>query len=203
MRGLKRGTGISLSKLVLSAALACALPGTVTARDLGQRAPGAFDYYVLALSWEPGFCVTTTGHNAECRSPEGFVLHGLWPQMEGGDYPSNCNGPALTSDQRRQWGAIYADPSLIEHEWPKHGTCTGLPANAYFRLSSADVAAVTIPLAYRTNTLLRKSDIPAITSAFIASNPGMSQAGLRVNTRNGIVTEIDICMTKEGAFRAC
>jgi hypothetical protein len=69
-------------------------------------------------------------------------------------------------------------------------------ANAYFRLSSADVAAVTIPAAYRTNAILRKNDIPAITKAFIAANPGMSPAGLRVNTRNGTVTEIDICMTK-------
>jgi ribonuclease T2 len=49
MRDFKRGTSISLSKLVVSAMLACALPGAVTARDLGQRAPGAFDYYVLAL----------------------------------------------------------------------------------------------------------------------------------------------------------
>jgi ribonuclease T2 len=203
MRDFKRGTGISLSKLVVSAMLACALPGAVTARDLGQRPPGAFDYYVLALSWEPGFCATTTGHNAECRAPKGFVLHGLWPQMEGGDYPSNCNGPALSADLRRQWGPIYADPSLIDHEWPKHGTCSGLPANAYFRLSSADVAAATIPAAYRVNAILRKNDIPAITKAFIAANPGMSPQGLRVNTRNGTVTEIDICMTKEGAFRAC
>ena len=190
-----------LAGLALVAALAC--PGAVTARDLGSRAPGAFDYYVLALSWEPGFCATARGHNAECRASKGFVLHGLWPQLEGGDYPSTCPGPALGADQARQWGAMYADPSLIAHEWPKHGTCSGLTPDAYFRLSSADVAAVAIPPAYRAATLLRKADAPAIASAFIAANPALSPDGLRVVTRNGIVTEVDICLTKGGAFRAC
>lgn len=193
----------SLATLALSAALALALPGTAQAGDVGKRAPGAFDYYVLALSWEPGFCATTTGHADECRAPKGFVLHGLWPQLEGGDYPSNCDGPDLTADQRKQWGPIYADPSLINHEWPKHGTCTGLTANAYFQLSSKDVAAVTIPPAYRANAILRKNDIPAITKAFLAGNPGMTPAGFRVSTRNGTVTEVTICLTKAGAFRAC
>ncbi|WP_206240545.1 ribonuclease T2 family protein [Novosphingobium terrae] len=192
-----------LATLALSAALAMALPGGAQAGDVGKRAPGAFDYYVLALSWEPGFCATTTGHADECRAPKGFVLHGLWPQLEGGDYPSNCDGPALTADQRQQWGPIYADPSLINHEWPKHGTCSGLTPTAYFQLSSKDVAAVTIPAAYRANAILRKNDIPAITKAFLAANHGMTPAGLRVSTRNGTVTEVTICLTKDGAFRTC
>ncbi len=192
----------ALTGLVLTAALAT-LPGVGAARDRGPQAPGAFDYYVLALSWEPGFCATTTGHTAECRKPGGFVLHGLWPQLEGGDYPSNCSGPALSLDQERQWGPMYADPSLIEHEWPKHGTCSGLTQQAYFQLSRADVAAVTIPAAYAAATVLRKSDSEAVTQKFVAANPGMAPEGIRVITRNGIVTEVDICLTKPGAFRAC
>lgn len=193
----------ALTRLILSAGLAMGGVSAASARDLGPRAPGAFDYYVLALSWEPGFCATTTGHADECRAPKGFVLHGLWPQMEGGDYPSNCRGPSLSAQQRQQWGPIYADPSLINHEWPKHGTCSGLAPNAYFQLSSKDVAAVTIPAAYRANAILRKNDIPAITRAFLAANPGMTPAGIKVNSRNGTVTEVDICVTKAGAFKAC
>jgi ribonuclease T2 len=189
---------LALSTVALSGGAAAG-----PARDLGPRAPGAFDYYVLALSWEPGFCATTSGHTAECRAPKGFVLHGLWPQLEGGSYPSNCQGPPLSADQERQWGPLYADPSLIEHEWPKHGTCSGLAPQAYFQLSARDVAAVTIPEAYRANAILRKNDIPSVISAFLAANPGMTPAGIRVNSRNGIVTEADICLTKTGAFRAC
>jgi ribonuclease T2 len=203
MPALRSWVGLRIAGLVLPAALALAMPGVGVAGDLGPRAPGAFDYYVLALSWEPGFCATTTGHSDECRTPKGFVLHGLWPQLEGGDYPSNCTGPALSADQRQQWGPIYADPSLIDHEWPKHGTCSGLAPQAYFQLSSADVAAVTIPAAYRANAILRKTDIEAVTQAFLAANPGMAPAGIRVGTRNGTVTEVDICLTKAGAFRPC
>ena len=47
----------------------------------GGSAPGAFDFYVLALSWpqcEPGRRL-------------GFVVHGLWPQYERG-FPSECGG---------------------------------------------------------------------------------------------------------------
>jgi ribonuclease I len=61
--------GSALTSLIFSAALAITGAGSVAARDLGPRAPGSFDYYVLALSWEPGFCATTTGHADECRAP--------------------------------------------------------------------------------------------------------------------------------------
>ena len=44
---------------------------------------GNFDFYVLTLSWSPGFC----DNGGESKSPDqcatgsgqGFVVHGLWP----------------------------------------------------------------------------------------------------------------------------
>ena len=52
-----------------------------------------FDFYVLALSWSPGYCASE-GSNADenqCNSPRRyeFVVHGLWPQFEKG-FPSDC-----------------------------------------------------------------------------------------------------------------
>lgn len=62
----------------------------------GERA-GDFDYYVMALSWSPGWCATDgKGRDAEqCRTGSGasFVLHGLWPQYDNG-YPSYCRTSA-------------------------------------------------------------------------------------------------------------
>src|SRR5437764_14449848 len=54
--------------------------------------PGAFDYYVLSLSWSPDFC-STHADAPECGGVKkfGFVVHGLWPQNERG-YPRNCTG---------------------------------------------------------------------------------------------------------------
>ena len=48
-----------------------------------------FDYYVLALSWAPGFCADPANAAAnpkECAPARhtGFVVHGLWPEANAG-----------------------------------------------------------------------------------------------------------------------
>jgi ribonuclease T2 len=55
--------------------------GSVLAQGTAA-APGAFDYYVLALSWSPQYCATATNNadRSQCSVPHGFVVHGLWPQ---------------------------------------------------------------------------------------------------------------------------
>src|SRR5580693_125552 len=55
-----------------------------------------FDFYVMTLSWSPGFCAT----GGEDKSPEqckvgageGFVVHGLWPDNQRSADPADC-GP--------------------------------------------------------------------------------------------------------------
>jgi len=196
---------VSTGFAAMLTAITLAAPVNLNAapHDIGKRPPGQFDYYVLALSWEPGFCATNHGHKQECSSPNGFVLHGLWPQMEGGAYPSSCSQTALSDSERQQWAGIYADPALIDHEWPKHGTCSGLSPTDYFKLSDADVKAVVIPGQFRTPKALKKGDSAEIKKAFIAANPGMTAAGLSVVAKKKTVVELDICVTKEGKFRPC
>src|SRR5580692_7150493 len=48
--------------------------------------PGAFDYYVLALSWSPEFCHSHPTKPECVWGKFGFVVHGLWPQYANG-YP--------------------------------------------------------------------------------------------------------------------
>ena len=69
--------------------------GRALAQDAHERrgAPaGAFDLYLLALSWSPGFCDIEGDRKGkpECMTGSrlGFVLHGLWAQFETGDYPT-------------------------------------------------------------------------------------------------------------------
>ena len=57
-------------------------------RDTRGAPAGTFDFYVLALSWSPGFCETssTARSDKQCANGSGlgFVTHGLWPQSEVG-----------------------------------------------------------------------------------------------------------------------
>lgn len=172
-------------------------------RDVGSRPPGTFDYYVLSLSWVPGFCATHRGQTAECSKGLGFALHGLWPQLNDGDYPTDCDVVALTQSEVRDYRGLYASPSLIAHEWRKHGTCSGLQPPAYFALASSDLRRVRVPAGYGPGSMSRTTDAAAVKSAFIAANPRLSLDGVRTVLQRGRLTEIDICLTKTGNSRAC
>ena len=93
--------------------------------------PGRFDFYVLALSWSPGFCeIGGPGRGRDqCDAGRdlGFVVHGLWPQSEHG-YPSFCEpGGALRAPRRasRRRAGLFPDEGLARYQWRKHGDCSG------------------------------------------------------------------------------
>ena len=196
-----RSTLIACLLLVAGAAPAAAQ----SSRDLGPNPPGQFDYYVMSLSWVPGYCASHHDPN-ECGKGLTFALHGLWPQDTDG-YPSDCSKVTLSADEQRTYAAVYASPSLIVHEWSKHGVCSGLAPAAYFGLAAADVNRVAIPPAYTGSTKLAAKDASAVKQAFIAANPGMSANGIEVVTVKAAVTEVDVCLTKApdkaGGFRSC
>lgn len=170
--------------------------------------PGRFDYYLLALTWSPGFCAGTSGRNAaQCRdgAPRGFVLHGLWPQNEDGSYPAWCAG-----DEKTPPGAIVADmlaltpdAGLIRHEWRKHGTCSGLGAAAYFAAARRAVAAVAIPAPFQAQGRPLQVSAAEVEAAFAAVNRGLDGQGMAVRCKAGALTEVHICLTREFAFRRC
>lgn len=192
-----------LSVLLFATLAALALAGAAqAAQDVGPRAPGSFDYYVLSLSWVPGFCASHRS-DPECARHLGFALHGLWPELEGGDYPSGCSQTALTSAERSQFADVYPDASMLNHEWPKHGTCSGLSAADYFALAVKDEGQVTIPASLQSPKPLKSGQAGSIRQAFVAANAGLPSDGVNVITARGVVTEVDICLTKDGAFRSC
>ncbi len=177
-------------------------PRTAAARDVGARSPGSFDYYLLTLTWVPSFCAHNRG-DVECSKGLGFALHGFWPELAGGDYPSFCSQQALTAAERAQFAGVYPDPSMIAHEWPKHGTCSGLAPADYFALSTRDLNALTVPPAYRSPRTLRSKDARAVKQGFLAANQGLPAGAVNVVVAKGLVMEVEICVTKQGAFRSC
>lgn len=179
-----------------------AAAGAAAARDLGPQDPGRFDYYVLALTWVPGFCAHQAS-SAECSKGLGFALHGLWPQDQGGDWPSNCSPVRLTRVQQDQFSTVYPDPSMIRHEWPKHGTCSGLSPADYYALSTADEALVQIPADLRSPKSLPSRQADAVRQDFLTANPGLPPNGIKVATDRGGVSEVEVCFNKDKSFRAC
>ena len=146
-----RAAVLILSFILLSVPFASAQ----NSNDTKAGTPGRFDFYVLALSWSPSFCEkqkpARRAKDPQCSGrPFSFVVHGLWPQFEQG-YPSYCQVPAPRLERALVDKALDLMPSrgLIYHEWNRHGTCTGLSAQAYFATVRKARAVVTIPPAYR------------------------------------------------------
>src|SRR5947207_13235057 len=142
---------IRVAAAVIALSLAA---GVVAAQDRRENQPGQFDFYVLSLSWSPSYCEAAgergTPSQQQCgERPYSFVVHGLWPQYERG-FPEFCQQPAPRLDRNivSSMLDLMPAPNLIFNEWDRHGTCSGLSANAYFETVRKARALVKIPEAY-------------------------------------------------------
>ena len=165
------------------------------------RAAAQFDFYLLNLSWSPEYCHSHPTA-AECAQHSTLVLHGLWPQNNDGTYPHNCSnapGPANSS----QYRDIYPDPSLLQHEWTTHGTCSGLSPDDYFSAARKAFRSVTIPprLANLRSQISMSPD--QILGLFTASNPQIPQSALALSCGNNYLTAVEVCLDKSLQPEAC
>lgn len=185
--------------------------------DFGQwlhNRNGQFDYYLLALSWSPEFCGTPAGQKPEkqqqCSSSLGFVTHGLWPQYNHDGYPQDC-GPE--AEIPREIAGIVqnivppmppGDPQLLEHEWQKHGTCSGLSMADYFAAIRTTAEKIKIPEALKTPHSSVVMDGETLIKAFAANNPGLTDEMINIETdRQGNISGVGICFDKQLAFQVC
>lgn len=187
----------------------CAAPASAQRVERGGE-PGVFDFYVLALSWSPGFCALDgdRDRNRE-QCAEGadlrFVVHGLWPQNERG-YPSDC-GPAGRSPSRivmEQAAGLFPSEGLARHQWRKHGTCSGSSPSDYFADVRRARDRVTIPPQFAKAE--RDQDWTAldIERAFVAANPGLRGDMMSVACRREVLQEVRICFSRDlRSFRTC
>ncbi len=200
-----------VSRLLISVLAFFAVIGPVSAQDHRQNAPGEFDFYVLALSWSPSFCEAASergdGRRAQVQCggrPYSFVVHGLWPQYERG-FPEYCQRPAprLARNVMSSMLDLMPAPGLIYNEWDKHGTCSGLPARAYFESIRKARAAVKIPEEFLQLSEPKTVAPGEIEEAFIKANPGLSSSAISVTCDSKRLSEVRICMSKDMQFRAC
>jgi ribonuclease T2 len=195
--------------LTMSLVLVCAV--VAFAEDTRPQ-PRPFDFYVLALSWSPSYCAgvqerteRANAGGAQCSGkPYAFVVHGLWPQYSQG-FPSFCQQPAPRLDRALVSGMLDLMPSrsLIYHEWNRHGTCSGLGAQAYFNTLRKARAAVTVPPAFRAPSEPRDVASAEVAAAFVAANPGLPADAVAVACDKTRLTGVRLCMSKELSFQSC
>ena len=163
--------------------------------------PGVFDYYLLALSWSPEFCHTHPT-KPECGSGRfGFVVHGMWPQYENG-YPENCSTAPGLADPSSMTD-IMPDASLVAHEWTTHGTCSGLDADAYFKLVRQAFDSVKVPSQLNVPIQMFSITPQNLKEEFVAANPRLKAEDLAVGCGNNYLTGVSVCFDKQLAPHAC
>lgn len=152
-----------MKRLLLSLVLAFSLLSTAGTALYAQQA-GQFDYYVFSLSWQPAFCASHPDKK-ECISetPQRFdsqnmALHGLWPSVKGDKHHRyaycGVSKRIKQQDDNDQWcqmpfpdiqqstfeklGEVMpgCQSCLQNHEWYKHGVCSGIRADDYFATST-------------------------------------------------------------------
>ncbi len=167
---------------------------------------GEFDYYVLSLSWSPTWCALEgdARGSPQCDRPLGWVLHGLWPQYERG-WPANCptvhRNPSRT--QTEAMADIMGTSGLAWYQWQKHGRCSGLAADDYYRLARLAYDRVNRP------EVLRKLDRPVklpasvIEEAFLQANPSLTADMLTITCKDGRIQEARLCLTRDLTPRPC
>ena len=182
-------------------ALAAASSKHRRSNPVSQGTPGVFDYYLLTLSWSPEFCYSHP-QKPECQSGHhGFVVHGLWPQYAQG-YPENCSTAAGLANPA-EMEDIMPDAGLVAHEWTTHGTCSGLDAEAYFKLLRQAFQSVKVPerfAAPRENFSIPPQDVK---SEFVRDNPKFSADEMTVSCGNNYLTAVSLCMSKDLKPIAC
>lgn len=109
---------------------------------------------LLVLTWAPSLCKVDSS-NLGCRNGhvgkmgQTMMLHGLWPQpateqfcdvpktlAERARNPGSTDLPALNlpPDLQTDLQAMLSDSAIMTpHEWYRHGTCSGVAPEVYFR----------------------------------------------------------------------
>ena len=173
--------------------------GTVKADE--DRA-GAFDYYVLSLSWSPNWCLregdAKGSEQCDAHHDFGWILHGLWPQYHRG-FPDYCQSAkrAPSRAMTKEMADIMGTSGLAWHQWKKHGTCSGLEAADYFALSRRAYEQVNRPAVLRKVNKEIRLPARVIEEAFLEANPDWEPDMVTITCKDNTIQEARICFSRD------
>ena len=172
-----------------------------------EEADGDFDYWVMALSWSPDYCATNDYEDEQqCSIGKqlDFVLRGLWPQYDKG-YPSFCSNEELSYELKVDYAGLYPNDNLFDHEWEKHGTCTGLTPQDYLEWSETLKETLVIPAVFGSLLEPFRSDAESLSAEFIAVNPEFTEDSFAAYCSGSgrFLKEIFVCYEKNGQPTDC
>ena len=161
-----------------------------------------FDYYVLSLSWSPGFCdlggKDKSSEQCAVGSGQGFVVHGLWPNKSEGANPEDCSSfVSVSKAALQETHGVYPAEGLAAYEYRKHGACTGLDALAYFKTVKSIASQIVIPEFLKGPHEKAVMSADKIQRAFIDANDNLQPANFAVTCRAGELEDVRICVTPD------
>ncbi|WP_370208938.1 ribonuclease T2 family protein [Pararhodobacter marinus] len=186
----------------LTLALTALLPFFAASAAPAQDRAGAFDSYLLALSWIPAYCAMDGDERDDPRCDDGsaigWAVHGLWPQYDDGDWPEYCNTTERRPSRRETEAQadLFGTSGAAWHQWNKHGRCTGLSAANYYRLVQEAVDRVTLPEIFDSIDREFRIDPDIVEAAFIEANPALTRAQMITTCPRGEIVELRLCLTR-------
>jgi ribonuclease T2 len=181
--------------------------------DTSANSAGQFDYYALVMSWSPTHCSTPEGEDdaQQCSRRDGrryaFVLHGLWPQYERG-YPESCRTrvrPFVPQPVIDDMLDVMPSKGLIIHQYRKHGTCSGLDPDDYFKLARRLFQSIRIPDRFANPLEAQSLSSEQLVADLVTSNPQLKpdMVAVACGGPGNRLKELRICFTREGKLRSC
>jgi ribonuclease T2 len=203
----KRIASIALLMVMSSVLIGNCFAKHKKSSSTNSTSAGDFDYYLLTLSWAPEFCATNASgrSSAECAPNKhmGLVVHGLWPQDNDGKWQEDCaSTPPVSSATVEHMMPIMPGSSLIQHEWAKHGTCSGLSVQDYFGAIEKLYTGLHVPDEFKKPSSTAETSPPDIEDKFASAN-GAPKEAFRVSCPQNEFSAVEVCLTKDLHYQAC
>jgi ribonuclease T2 len=98
---------------------------------------------------------------------------------------------------------VMPSAKLVDHEWTKHGTCSGLAPDAYFEKARAAFGSVKIPVAYQNPSDAFTTTVAEVEQAFGGENARLQPNDIAVICSGRFLQELRVCLDKDLQPRTC
>jgi len=146
----------------------------------------------------------TTPNSAASAKSSALYCMGCGRQYNQG-WPEYCAYRKFPPELKQKYPNLYPSTSLYDHEWDKHGTCSGLSPEGYLSLSKQLRDSIAIPARYKAPEQPVRVTTAQLKKDFVAANPVLSEASLAVYCSGSgrFLSQLYVCFSSEGRPQAC